>query len=160
MISNYSIVENLNNIGYGTSVWHFTHIRDTVKIGTNCTIGSHCYIDKNVTIGNNCKIQSGCMIYHPANIGNCVFIGPKSLIINDRYPKATKDNGEKLTDKDWLCEGVTIEDYVSIGAGCIIMPGIIIGHHSMIGAGSIVTKNILPYHLAYGQPLVIKDMKV
>jgi acetyltransferase-like isoleucine patch superfamily enzyme len=149
----YTIIENPKNIGINTSIWYFTHIRDSAIIGENCTIGSHCYIDKNVTIGNNCKIQSGCMIYHPAKIGNCVFVGPKCLIINDKYPRATKKDGTKLTEKDWKCEGVIIEDYVSIGAGCIIMPGITIGEHSVIGAGTIVTKNIPPYTLAYGQPI-------
>lgn len=158
MISSHAIIENLNNIGNNTNIWHFCHIRDTAIIGINCNIGSHCYIDKDVIIGDNCKIQSGSLIYHPAKIGNCVFIGPKCLIINDKYPRATKDNGEKLTEEDWKCEGVIIEDFVSIGAGSIIMPGITIGHHSMIGAGSIVTKNIPPYHLAYGQPLRIQKL--
>lgn len=156
MISNYSIVENTRNIGEGTDVWHFSHIRETALIGANCTIGSHCYIDKDVVIGDLCKIQSNCLIYHPAKIGNCVFLGPGCIIINDKYPKATKDNGEKLTDRDWVCEGVIIEDFVSIGAGCIIMPGVIVGHHSLIGAGSIVTKNIPPYSKAYGSPTTIK----
>lgn len=155
MISKYSIIENINNIGKDSSVWHFTHIRDSAIIGNNCTIGSHCYIDKDVSIGDNCKIQSGCMIYHPAKIGQCVFIGPRCIIINDKYPKATKDNGEKLTDNDWLCEGVIIEDFASIGAGSIIMPGVVIGHHSLVGAGSIVTKNIPPYTKAYGSPIKI-----
>ncbi|NBX74530.1 MAG: N-acetyltransferase [Alphaproteobacteria bacterium] len=152
MISTNSIIENINNIGANTDIWHFSHIRDSAIIGNNCTIGSHCYIDKDVIIGNNCKIQSGCLIYHPAKIGNCVFIGPRCLIINDKYPKATKDDGTKLTEQDWICEGVIIEDFASIGAGSIIMPGVIIGHHAIIGAGSIVTKNIKPYSKAYGSP--------
>lgn len=155
MISPNSIIENINNIGIDTDVWHFTHIRDSAVIGSNCTIGSHCYIDKDVSIGKNCKIQSGCLIYHPAKIGNYVFIGPRCIIINDKYPKATKDNGDKLTDDDWLCQGVIIEDFVSIGAGSIIMPGITIGHHSMIGAGSLVTKNIPPYTKIFGHPVKI-----
>lgn len=155
MISSYSIIENINNIGQNTDVWHFTHIRDSAVIGNNCTIGSHCYIDKNVTIGDNCKIQSSCLIYHPAKIGNCVFIGPRCIIINDKYPRATKDNGDKLTDSDWLCQGVVIEDFASIGAGSIIMPGVTIGHHSIIGAGSLVTKNIPPYIKIFGHPVKI-----
>jgi len=156
MISSNSIVENIDNIGEQTDIWHFTHIRDSAIIGKNCTIGSHCYIDKDVNIGNNCKIQSGCLIYHPAKIGNCVFIGPRCIIINDKYPKATNIDGSKLTDQDWTCEGVVIEDFASIGAGSIIMPGVTIGHHSMIGAGSIVTKNIPPYTIAIGSPAKIK----
>lgn len=156
MISKNSIVENINNIGNDSYVWHFTHIRDSAIIGNNCTIGSHCYIDKDVVIGDNCKIQSGCLIYHPAKIGNCVFIGPKCMIINDKYPKATKENGEKLTDNDWVCQGVVIEDFASIGAGSIIMPGVVIGHHAVIGAGSLVTKDVPPYTKIFGHPIKLQ----
>lgn len=154
-ISNHSIVEKITNIGEKTDVWHFTHIRESAKVGSNCTIGSHCYIDKDVSIGNNCKIQSGCLIYHPAKIGNCVFVGPGVMILNDKYPRATKENGDKLTDDDWICEGVIIEDFVSIGAGSIIMPGVKIGHHSVIGAGSLVTKSIPPKTKIFGHPVRI-----
>jgi UDP-2-acetamido-3-amino-2,3-dideoxy-glucuronate N-acetyltransferase len=152
MISKYAIIENPNNIGKNSDIWHFTHVRDSAIIGSDCTIGSHCYIDKNVKIGNNCKIQSGSYIYHPAQIGDCVFIGPQAIIINDKHPKATKINGDKLTDDDWLCEGVIIENFASIGAGAIIMPGVTIGAFANIGAGSIVTKDVPPNSTVYGNP--------
>lgn len=152
MISKYAIIEDHNNIGQNSDIWHFTHIRDSAFIGSNCTIGSHCYIDKNVKIGNNCKIQSGSYIYHPAQIGDCVFIGPQVIIINDKHPKATTTNGDKLTDDDWLCEGVIIENFASIGAGSIIMPGVTIGAFANIGAGSIVTKDVPPNSTVYGNP--------
>ena len=139
-------------IGDGTSVWHFTHIRSSAKIGENCTIGSHCYIDSNVVIGNNCKVQSGCLIYHPAKIGNGVFIGPGVRIINDKNPRAINNLGEKLKDDDWVCEGAVIEDFASIGCNSVIMPGITVGKGAVVGAGSVVTKDVKPYTTVYGVP--------
>lgn len=152
MISNNSIIDDGASLGNGTSVWHFTHIRSTVKIGDNCVVGSHCYIDSDVTIGNNCKIQSGSLIYHPAKIEDNVFIGPGSRLINDKNPRATDAEGNPLTEEDWNCEGVVIKSGASIGAGSIIMPGVTIGKNAMIGSGSVVTKDVPDNTVAYGVP--------
>lgn len=151
LISEHSIVECGARIGEGCSIWHFTHIRSTAAIGSNTTIGSHCYIDSDVTIGSNCKIQSGCLIYHPAIIGDGVFVGPGVRILNDKNPRAVDELGNKLSDSDWVCQGVIIEDMASIGAGSVIMPGIRIGRGAVIGAGSVVTKDVARGCTAYGE---------
>ena len=53
-----------------------------------------------------------------------------------------------------------IENGASIGAGSIIMGGIIIGENAMIGAGSLVTKNVPANQLWYGNPAkFIKELK-
>jgi UDP-2-acetamido-3-amino-2,3-dideoxy-glucuronate N-acetyltransferase len=156
MISMNSIIDEGATIGINTSVWHFTHIRSTAIIGDNSTIGSHCYIDSDVSIGKNCKIQSGCLIYHPAKIGDGVFIGPGVRIINDKHPRAVNEKGEKLKDSDWICEGVTIGDRVSIGTGSIIMPGVTIEEGAMVGAGSIVTSDVPANATVYGNPARVR----
>ena len=48
--------------------------------------------------------------------------------------------------------GATIEDYVRIGLGCVILPSVRIGAGAMVGAGSIVTKDLSEKSLAYGNP--------
>ena len=45
-----------------------------------------------------------------------------------------------------------IEDGASLGAGSVILCGIIIGRNAMLGAGSVVTRDIPPYSLAAGNP--------
>jgi len=150
MTTNNSIVQS--DIPDSTKVWYFTHIREDCTIGENCNIGSHCYIDAGVTVGNNCKIQSGCQIYKPAKIGNAVFIGPKVILTNDKYPKATDEQGNKLSDSDWKCEPVTIKDGASIGAGSILIAGVTIGKNALVGAGSVVTKDVPDNSVYYGVP--------
>lgn len=158
MISPYSIIDKGAEIGDGCDIWHFTHIRSTVKIEESTTIGSHCYLDSNVSVGKNCKIQSGCLIYHPTWIGDGVFIGPRVCIINDKNPRAVDENGNKLTDGDWTCQGVIIGDHVSIGTGSIIMPGVTIGKGAIIGAGSVVTKDVPVNSVIYGESATLRNI--
>lgn len=149
-VSELARVETGARLGAGVQVWHFTHVRENVEVGEETNIGSHCYIDNGVRIGARCKIQSGCLIYRLTRIGNGVFVGPGVRIINDKNPRAVDDQGRKLTDADWTCEGVVIEDRASIGAGSILMPGIRIGEGAVIGAGSVVTKDVEAGVLVYG----------
>ena len=34
-----------NDIGEGTRIWHFAHVRDGAKIGKGCNIGKSVYVD-------------------------------------------------------------------------------------------------------------------
>lgn len=45
-----------------------------------------------------------------------------------------------------------IGDYVWIGGGAIIMPGVTIGDNVVIGAGSVVTGDVPDNVIAYGNP--------
>ncbi len=48
--------------------------------------------------------------------------------------------------------GATIEDYVRIGLGCVIMPSVQIGACAMVGAGSVVTRDVPKRTLVFGNP--------
>ena len=40
-----------------------------------------------------------------------------------------------------------IEDGASLGAGVVVLPGIVIGNDAMIAAGAVVTQNVPASHL-------------
>ena len=114
-------------------------------IGENCVIHSHVWIGDDVKIGDNCKIQAFSFIPTGVRIGNNVFIGPRVTFTNDKYPPSGK----------W---GITIvEDNVSIGAGAIILPGLILKRGCKIGAGAVVTKNVSAYEVIAGNPAKTLD---
>jgi hypothetical protein len=55
---------------------------------------------------------------------------------------------------------IFIGDYVWIGFGCIVLPGVAIGHGSVIGAGSVVTKDCPEFSVMAGNPAkVIRKRK-
>jgi len=136
----YVIVDR-STIGYGTELWNFINIYDSV-IGEFCKIASHVEIGGS-KIGDRCKIEAFVFIPPGVTIGNNVFIGPRVAFANDKYPNA---------DPVWTRGNITVEDNVSIGMGAIILPGVVIGEHSFIAAGALVTKNVGPDAFAMGSP--------
>lgn len=107
-----------------------------------------------VVIGNNVGISGSCIRAHQSiTIGNNVKIGGDSLIVDsDGHALDAEIRRTERDREEKLCAPVVIEDDVLIGARCIIMKGVTIGHNSIIGAGSIVTKSIPANSVAAGNP--------
>ena len=143
-----AIVEEGAEIGEGTRIWHFAHVRKGAKIGKNCNIGKDVYIDVDVEIGNNVKIQNGVSVYHGVKVEDDVFLGPHMTFTNDLYPRAFNE--------DWEVVPTLVKKGASIGAHATIVCGTTIGEYSMVGAGSVVTKDVPPFGLVYGNPARLK----
>jgi len=139
-----SIVES-ENIGEGTKIWHFAHVRESATIGKNCNIGKGVYIDKDVIIGNNVKIQNFVNVYKGVTIEDDVFVGPSATFTNDLYPRSFQ-----WTDEDFV--RTHIKRGASIGANATIVCGIIVGQYALIAAGSIITKDVSDHALMIGTP--------
>ena len=148
MIHESAYVENAE-IGQGTNIWHFVHVRKDASIGKNCNIGKGVYVDTKVEIGDNCKIQNFATIYKGVKLGNNVFIGPHVCFTNDLRPRSTIWSEERLVK-------TIVKNGASIGANSTIIAGITIGKHAMVGAGSVVTKNIPDHGLVFGNPAELK----
>ena len=140
-----SIVENPNNIGHGTKIWHFTHLMPNCVIGNNCTIGQNVFISSGVVIGNNVKIQNNISIYDGVVCEDDVFLGPSIVFTNIIYPRS-QISRKKEFKKTIIMKGA------SIGANSTIICNNNIGRYALIGAGSVVTKTVKNYALVVGNP--------
>lgn len=131
-------------LGDFIKVWAFANIMADVYLGDYCSIGGCSEIGRGTIIGDHSRVGYGVFLPDHSQIGSYVFIGPRAVFTDDRYPRV--ENG------DYKAEPPIIEDYASIGAGAVILPGVKIGCHAMIGAGAIVTHNVKPYAVVVGNP--------
>lgn len=141
-------------VGKGVKIFNFVNAYGC-SIGDNSKIGAFVEIQKGATIGQNCKISSHTFICEGVHIANNVFIGHNVTFINDKFPRATNEDGSVQTDADWICEETNIEEGASVGSSVTILCGITIGKKAIIGAGSVVTKNVPEKAVVAGNPAKI-----
>ncbi|HWQ20288.1 MAG TPA: acyltransferase [Methanotrichaceae archaeon] len=144
-VSHPSAVIESTDIGDGTHIWHFAHVRQGSRIGRNCNIGKSVYIDAGAEVGDNVKIQNFVSVYKGVQIGDDVFIGPSATFTNDLHPRAFIWSDEDVVT-------TRVGKGASIGANSTIVCGVTIGEYSMVGAGSVVTRDVPPFCLVYGNP--------
>lgn len=142
-------------LGKNVQIYNFVNLYGC-RIGDNTRIGTFVEIQKNAIIGKNCKISSHSFICEGVVIEENVFVGHNVTFINDRYPRATNNEGDLQTSDDWTCISTLIKKGVSIGSSATIMCGVTIGENAIIGAGSVVTKNVPSNAIVAGNPAKIK----
>lgn len=122
------------------------------SIGDETKIGAFVEVQKNATIGRCCKISSHTFICEGVTIEDNVFIGHGVVFINDSYPRATTEDGQLQTERDWLVERTLVKQGASIGSGSTILSRITIGENAIVGAGSVVTKDVSANTIVAGNP--------
>jgi UDP-2-acetamido-3-amino-2,3-dideoxy-glucuronate N-acetyltransferase len=140
-----AVIDEGCNIGYGTKIWHFSHIMSNCTIGENCNIGQNVVISPEVILGNNVKVQNNVSIYTGVTCDDDVFLGPSMVFTNVTNPRSAV-NRKNQYSKTHVGKGA------SIGANATIVCGHDIGEFAFIGAGAVVTKTVKPYALIVGNP--------
>ena len=138
-------------LGQRVRIYGFTNLYGC-EIGDDVKIGTFVEIQKGARIGNNCKISSHTFICEGVTLEEGVFIGHNVTFINDRYPRATNDDGALQTEADWKCVPTLVKRGASIGSGATLLCGIVIGEKAVIGAGSVVTRDVPPDAVVAGNP--------
>jgi acetyltransferase-like isoleucine patch superfamily enzyme len=99
-----------------------------------------------LTVGGFSFIGSAYMVLH-ANIT----IGDR-VCINDGVEILTATHD--INDPAWaqIAKAVVIEDYVWIGQGAMILPGVTLGRGAVVGARAVVTRSVAPGAIVAGNP--------
>lgn len=131
------------------------------KTGDYSIIDDFCYISTQLQIGSFFHIASNCVIaggkdskFHAGDFGSLA-AGCKVFCSSDNF---REDLATVLPFNDiknnLIIGDVWLGDYVTIGAGCVIMPGVEIPDGVTIGAMSFVTSKtqFKPWHIYGGYP--------
>jgi acetyltransferase-like isoleucine patch superfamily enzyme len=137
--------------GQGVVVQAFTNLYGCA-IGDETRIGPYVEIQRDVVVGARCKISSHSFLCSGVAIEDEVFIGHGVMFTNDRYPRATTDEGRLQSEADWMLERTTVERRASIGSGAVVLGGITIGESAVVGAGAVVTRDVAPGSVVAGNP--------
>ena len=122
------------------------------EIGENTKIGTFVEVQKGTQIGRNCKISSHTFICEGVTIEDNVFVGHNVTFINDKYPRATRNDGTLQSEADWLCVPTLIKQGASVGSSVTLLCGITVGENAIIGAGSVVTRDVPANAIVAGNP--------
>ncbi len=107
----------------------------SIRIGASTRVHGSCiHAYSEITIGANCLIAANCQIIDGSG---------HELSFEDL-------EGRMRTSASGL--PIVIEDFVWLGANCIVLPGVRIGRGAVVGAGSVVTKDVPPMVVAAGNP--------
>jgi UDP-2-acetamido-3-amino-2,3-dideoxy-glucuronate N-acetyltransferase len=151
--SNEAPYRLLHDVQFGQDVvvYSFTNLYGC-RIGDNTRIGPFVEIQQGAVVGANCKIQSHTFICEGVEIDDEVFVSHGVLFINDKFPRATTNEGVLQTDQDWQLERTVVERGASLGSGAIILGGVRIGARALVGAGAVVTRDVAPGETVVGNP--------
>lgn len=105
-----------------------------------------------IAIGDDSVISAHCVLFGAGHIriGRGFDCGPGTMIFSSRSDFEANAGGE--LPRRHVFAPVTIGDFVTVFAGCIIGPGVTIGDGAAIGAGSVVLGDIEPHALYAGSP--------
>lgn len=132
-------------IGAYTSVWHYSHVERTARIGENCNLGQNTYVGNNAVIGNACRIGNSVSVFSHVELGDFVFCAPFMVFTHIGFPRAA-------VNRRAVFERTVVKTGATLGANSTVVPGIVVGEGAFIAAGAVLTKSCKPWALMMGVP--------
>jgi acetyltransferase-like isoleucine patch superfamily enzyme len=151
MVAEFARIAPDVKLGKDVRIYAFVNLYGC-EIGDESRIGTFVEIQKGANIGKRVKVSSHTFICEGVTIEDEVFIGHGVMFINDKYPRATTEDGSSQTEADWVCTPTVIQKRASIGSNATILCGVTVGEGAMVGAGSVVTHDVPPGAVVAGNP--------
>lgn len=149
IVASVRFIDPSVKMGRNVKVWQFASVLKDVVLGDNVQIGANAEIGRGSKIGNNSRISHGVFLPSNSRIGENCFIGPSVTFTDDKNPVCG--------NTEYLAQPPVMEDWASIGAGAVILPGVRIGRGALVGAGSVVTKDVQEGTIVKGNPARIYE---
>ncbi|AII14028.1 acetyltransferase [Campylobacter iguaniorum] len=131
---------------------------DQIEIGDNSRIDDFCVISGKIRICKNVHITPTCLV--AGGIKGIIFedfvtiaYGVKIFTQSDDYSGKTMCNSTiPKKYKEEIFKEVILKKHTIVGAGSIIMPGVILEEGTSVGAMSLVLKSTKPWGIYFGSP--------
>ncbi len=146
----YRLIDDVR-FGEGVVVHPFTNLYGCT-IGDDTRIGPFVEIQRGAVIGARCKIQSHAFVCDGVTIEDEVFVSHGVIFVNDKFPRATTDDGQFQTEADWELLATVVGRGASLGSGAVILGGVRIGERALVGAGAVVTRDVPAGAIVVGNP--------
>jgi acetyltransferase-like isoleucine patch superfamily enzyme len=140
LIRSHSVFYESSSFGPGLTTGHHVTVREKTIAGAGFQIGTLTEIQGDCRVGDYVRFQSNVFVGKKTTIGNFVWILPYVVLTNDPTPPSE------------VLLGCTIEDFASIAAAAVVLPGVVVGHHSLVAAQACVTKDVPPHMVVVGGP--------
>lgn len=131
---------------------------DKIDIGNHVRIDDFCILSGTIRIGNYVHIAAACLLFG----GNDGIIMEDFTAISSRsalYAESDDYSGCALSNPTVPQEyrkihggGITMRKHSIIGAGCTVLPGVVIDEGSSIGAMSLINKSLDAWGIYVGIP--------
>lgn len=141
LIRSGTIIYGKNIIGHHLQTGHNAVIRENSQIGHHVRVGTLCDIQGDCRIGNYVSMQSGVYIAQRSIIKDYIWLYPHVVLTNDPNPPS-----EELAP-------IIIENFATVAARSVVLPGRMIGADAVVGAGSVVSKNVKEGMIVVGNPI-------
>ena len=110
-----------------------TVVRQGAHIGSDCILMSPAFVNIGAYVGDGTLVDSCDTVGSCAQIGENVKLGANTLIGGVLEPVENAP--------------VVVEDNVSLGAGCRVTSGFVVGENSVVGENTLLTPRIPVYDL-------------
>jgi len=154
----------VHEIAASARVSPLADLEDSVR-GSRLVIGEDVMIDSfvkvkftggsgDVFIGRNSHINSGSVLYsgNGIRIGDNVLIAANCVFAPTNHEYARRDVPIVAQRFKASRGGIVIEDDVWIGAGCVLLDGVVIRTGAIVGANSLVRGEVQPFAIVAGSP--------
>jgi acetyltransferase-like isoleucine patch superfamily enzyme len=139
-VRSHSVFYEGSSIGNGLITGHRVTVREGTHAGIDLQLGTSSEVQGDCQIGDYVRFQSNVFVAKNSKIGNFVWLLPNVVLTNDPTPPSN----------DLL--GCVIEDYASIAAMAVILPGVTIGEHSFVAAHACVSNDVPARRVVAGVP--------
>lgn len=144
VIRSHSVVYAGNVIGDNFQTGHGVMIRELNKIGNNVSVGTHSIVEHHVRIADKVRIHSNAFVPEYSVLEKGAWVGPCVVFTNARYPRSPLAKGN--------LEGPHLLEGSRIGAGAVLLPGVVVGRNALVGAGAVVVEDVSDGQVVVGNP--------